>query len=286
MSRIVPVTPPPPTTGPSHHRPLPPRGQLAALIVAFRASALSVYPLRYLFFFCVNHMPPPPATHSTRPHPLHPTPPDPTRVFNSSSSLLLGQPSLLKHFHPAALFYFCPATVKTAGGSSQVTLFADPARGGEWWWAVVVGSGGGGRWWWGVVGLKWGHRLRDSFFFFGLLWAKEAAFFLFFPLCGLLQRRENKAEEREGNKRDRRGGIPLVGLSLLWVRCHWMMMSSPLQTQPLQKLSADGRRGNKFGTKEKGHEFKGPPLRPALRSLTTRCYQISHCGPLKQACRI
>lgn len=59
-----------------------------------------------------------------------------------------------------------------------------------------------------MVVVKWGHGLRDSFFFFfgGLLWAKEAAFFLFFPLCGLLQRRENKAEEREGNKRDRRGG--------------------------------------------------------------------------------
>lgn len=176
----------------------------------------------------------PPPTHPL--HPLHPTPPDPTRVFNSSSSLLLGQPSLLKHFHPAALFYFCPATVKTAGGSSQVTLFADPARGGEWWWGVVVVGGGGGT----EVGP------RIFFFFVGLLWAKEAAFFLFFPLCGLLQRRENKAEEREGNKRDRRGGIPLVGLSLLWVRCHWMMMSSPLQTQPLQKLSADGRRGNKL----------------------------------------
>lgn len=62
-----------------------------------------------------------------------------------------------------------------------------------------VGSGGGG----GEVGP----RIEGLFFFFGgLLWAKEAAFFLFFPLCGLLQRRENKAEEREGNKRDRRGG--------------------------------------------------------------------------------
>lgn len=133
---------------------------------------------------------PPPAA-----HPLHPTPPDPTRVFNSSSSLLLGQPSLLKHFHPAALFYFCPATVKTAGGSSQVTLFADPARGGEWWWGVVVVGGGGG--------TEVGPRI---FFFFGLLWAKEAAFFLFFPLCGLLQRRENKARRKRREQERQEGG--------------------------------------------------------------------------------
>lgn len=55
-----------------------------------------------------------------------------------------------------------------------------------------------------VVG-GWGAEGADSFF--GLLWVNEShIFFLFFPLCGLLQRRENMAEERAENKRDRKGG--------------------------------------------------------------------------------
>lgn len=141
---------------------------------------------------------PPPAA-----HPLHPTPPDPTRVFNSSSSLLLGQPSLLKHFHPAALFYFCPATVKTAGGSSQVTLFADPARGGEWWWGVVVVGGGGG--------TEVGPRI---FFFFGPFMGEGSRIFFVFPSLWFVAKKRKQGKKKEKGTRETGGG------AFLWSGSH------------------------------------------------------------------
>lgn len=117
-------------------------------------------------------------------------------MFNSSSSLLLGQPSLLKHFHPAALFYFCPATVKTAGGSSQVTLFVDPARGGEWWWWVVVGGGGG----------EVGPRIEGLFFFFWPFMGEGSRIFFVFPSLWFVAKKRKQGRRKRREQERQEGG--------------------------------------------------------------------------------